>query len=121
MRKNLSEWAYALLRIVSGLLFLGHGLQKVFGILGGNAMPLASRYGAAGLIEIVCGALIAAGAYTPVVAFMASGEMAFAYFLSHAPRGWNPLANQGEQAVLYCVLFLYVATRGGGRLRISGV
>jgi putative oxidoreductase len=120
MKNRFSEWTYSLLRIVSGLLFLGHGLQKIFGVLGGNAMPLTSRYGAAGLIEIVCGALIAAGAYTPIVAFVASGEMAVAYFLSHAPRGWNPLANQGEQAVLYCFIFLFFALRGGGRLRISG-
>lgn len=119
MRSTLSDYAFVLLRIVSGLLFLGHGLQKVFGILGGHAMPLTSRLGAAGIIETVCGAMITIGLYTPIAAFVAAGEMVFAYFLGHAPRGWLPLTNGGEQAVLYGFIFLYVATRADKKLSVS--
>jgi putative oxidoreductase len=110
---------YALLRIVAGLLFLQHGLQKVFGLLGGTAVPLASRSGAAGIIEIVTGPLIALGIFTPVAALIASGEMAFAYFLVHAPQHVWPIVNRGELAALYCFLFLYIAVRGAGRFAIQ--
>jgi putative oxidoreductase len=111
---RLSPAAYAALRIVAGLLFACHGLQKMFGVLGGNQVELMSRLGAAGLIELVGGALIAVGLLTSPVAFIASGEMAAAYFLAHLPRGPWPIQNGGELAVLYCFLFLYIATRGGG-------
>jgi putative oxidoreductase len=109
--------AYAAMRIVVGLLFFCHGLQKVFGLFGGvkgAAVPLASVLGAAGLIELVAGALIAIGFAAGTAAFIASGEMAVAYFGSHLPAGFWPLQNGGELAVLYCFVFLYMATRGSG-------
>src|SRR5262249_56911089 len=107
------------LRMVEGMVLRDHGLQKVFGTVGGHAMPLTARLGAAGIIETVCGSLITLGFYTAPAAFIASGEMAFAYFTSHAPRAWFPIQNGGELAVLFCFLFLYFATRGNGRFSIG--
>lgn len=111
---------YALLRIVAGLLFSLHGVQKLFGGFGApGPMPLMSQMGAAGVIEAVGGILIALGLFTSPVAFVASGEMAVAYFQAHAPRGFWPIANGGELAVLYCFLFLYIASRGSGRWSVK--
>lgn len=109
-----SPQAYALLRIVAGLMFLLHGLQKVFGMFGRPAVSLASIAGAAGIIELVCGALILVGFLGSIAAFIASGEMAAAYFMAHFPKAFWPIQNQGELAALYCFLFLYVATVGSG-------
>lgn len=107
---------YALLRIVAGLLFSLHGFQKLFGAFGANGpVPLMSQIGVAGVIEAVGGVAIALGLFTSPVAFVASGEMAFAYFLAHAPRGFWPIANGGELSALYCFVFLYIAARGSGR------
>ena len=111
--------AYALLRIVSGLLFLFHGLQKLFGMFGGQKVELASQMGAAGIIELVAGALIMIGLAASPAAFIASGEMAFAYFTVHQPNGTWPVENQGELAALYAFLFLYIATRGSGILSVD--
>ena len=105
---------YAILRIVSGLMFAFHGAQKIFGAFGGTAQPLVSQMGLAGIIELVGGLLIAIGLFTGLAAFIASGEMAAAYFMAHAPRGPLPIQNQGELAVLYCFLFLYISARGSG-------
>ena len=113
--ERFAPYVYPLFRIVFGVLFLGHGLQK-FGLLGTPMVPLMSRLGAAAAIELVCGVLVAAGAFTKPAAIIASGEMAAAYFLSHAPRGPLPIRNGGELAVLYCFAFLYIAARGAGRL-----
>ena len=110
----LSPYTYALLRIIAGLLFACHGAQKLFGILGGHRVPLMSQFGAAGVIEFAGGLLIALGFLTSFAAFIAACEMAVAYFQAHAPRGPFPIQNQGELAVLYCFLFLYIATRGAG-------
>lgn len=108
-----SPYLYAILRIIAGLMFAMHGTQKLFNWpVAGPGAPLASRIGIAGIIEFVCGLLIAIGLLTGFAAFVASGEMAFAYFLAHAGRGLYPLVNQGELAVLYCFLFLYIASRG---------
>ena len=109
--------AYAAMRIIFGLLFLCHGLQKVFGLFGGvngAAAPLLSLLGIAGLIELVTGALIAVGFAAGTAAFIASGQMAVAYFAGHFPAGSWPIQNDGELAVLYCFVFLYMATRGSG-------
>jgi putative oxidoreductase len=106
--------AYAILRIIAGLLFVCHGGQKVFGWFGGQPVPLASLFGVAGMLELVLGVLIAIGLLTGTVAFIASGEMAVAYFMGHFPKGFWPLENQGEPAVLFCFIFLYMATRGSG-------
>ena len=106
---------YAVLRVVAGLLFVCHGLQKIFGMFGehggGHLPPLML---AAGWIEIVGGLLIALGLFTAIAAFISSGEMAVAYFMAHAPHGALPIVNHGELAVLYCFLFLYIAARGTG-------
>jgi putative oxidoreductase len=115
MERWLSTYApylYALMRIVLGVLFACHGAQKLFGILGGTTVALVSLRGLAGLIEFVGGVLIAVGFLTRYAAFIASGEMAMAYFMAHAPRGFWPIQNNGELAVLYCFSFLYIASRG---------
>jgi putative oxidoreductase len=123
MERFLGPWTsqlYALLRIVAGLLFACHGAQKLFGVLGGvgeqpgTAVPLYSLAGLAGGIELVGGLCITLGLLTSYAAFIASGEMAAAYFTAHAPRGFWPLQNNGELAILYCFLFLYMAARGAG-------
>jgi putative oxidoreductase len=105
---------YAIMRIVVGLLFACHGAQKLFGVLGGQQVQLASQFGLAGVIEFVGGVMIAIGFLTGTVAFIASGEMAFAYFTAHMPRGGLPIQNGGELSVLYCFVFLYIAARGAG-------
>jgi putative oxidoreductase len=110
-----ADIAYTVLRVVAGLLFAVHGAQKVFGVLGGAKAPLASLFGLAGVIELVGGLLIAVGLFASWAAFLASGEMAVAYFMVHAKEGFWPHLNKGELAVLYCFVFLYVACRGGGR------
>ena len=113
MLSRLEPYAYALFRIVTGLLFIFHGLQK-FGIYGGQSVNLATRLGVAALIEAVGGGLVMIGLFTGPVAFICSGEMAAAYFLSHAPQALWPIQNRGELAVVYCFAFLYMATRGSG-------
>lgn len=105
---------YALLRIVAGLLFACHGAQKLLGMFGGQQVPMFSQFWIAGVIELVGGILIAIGLLTSIVAFIASGEMAAAYFIAHAPKGPIPIQNGGELALLYCFLFLYIAARGAG-------
>jgi putative oxidoreductase len=106
---------YAAFRIVFGFLFLLHGLQK-FGLVGGMEVPFfgAGPIGAAKAIEPICGTLIMLGLFTRPAAFIASGQMAVAYFLVHQPMGGWPVQNGGELAVHYCFAFLYMAARGGG-------
>ncbi len=111
---------YALLRIVAGLLFACHGAQKLFGVLGGQQATLTSQFGLAGVIEFGGGLMIAAGVFTGIAAFIASGEMAFAYFQAHAPRATFPIQNGGELAAVYCVLFLYMSARGNGMWSVQG-
>ncbi|MGE0361541.1 MAG: DoxX family protein [Vicinamibacterales bacterium] len=112
----LSPYLYAALRIVAGLLFAQHGVQKLFGWLTDSPpVALLSQRGLAGVIETFGGLAIALGAFTSPVAFLASGQMAVAYFQAHLPRGVWPIENGGELAVLYCFLFLYIASRGSGR------
>jgi len=115
-----SQKLYALLRIVSGLLYACHGAQKLFGVFGGfggqpgATAPLFSLMGLAGVIEFFGGLLIALGLLTSFAAFIASGQMAVGYFMAHASGGFWPLVNRGELAVVYCFLFLYFAASGGG-------
>ena len=116
---RVGPYVYTLLRIVAGLLFACHGAQKLFGVLGGNRVPILSEFGLAGVIELAGGLMIAAGMFTSIVAFICSGEMAAAYFKAHAPRGFFPIQNGGELAVLFCFLFLYIAARGTGKWGIS--
>jgi putative oxidoreductase len=117
---------YALFRIVFGFLFLCFGLQKMFGWFGGQVAPLMTLQGAAGVIETVCGILIMVGLLTRLAAFIASGEMAVAFFYIHVtvvglgpngpglPMGLIPIMNMGVDAVAFCFAFLYIATRGAG-------
>ena len=110
---------YALLRIVAGLLFLFHGLQK-FGMYGGTQVELASIYGAAAIIELAAGTLIMIGLAASPLAFLASGEMAYAYFMQHQPKGTWPIQNGGELSALYAFIFLYIAARGSGIWSVDG-
>jgi putative oxidoreductase len=116
-----ADHLYAVLRIVAGFLFLLHGAQKLFGVLGGQQVSAADAplMFLAGIIELVGGALIMVGLFTGVAAFIASGEMAVAYFMVHVPMGFWPILNQGELAALYCFLFLYIAARGSGPLSLD--
>jgi putative oxidoreductase len=114
-----SEIAYTLLRVVAGLMFAVHGAQKLFGFLDGRQMPVGSLFWVGGVIELVGGLLIAIGLFTSWAAFIASGEMAVAYFMVHAKDGFWPIQNKGELAVLYCFVFLYMAARGGGRYSVD--
>jgi putative oxidoreductase len=114
-----SQWAprlLSVLRVVTAFLFIEHGMAKFFAypMSLGMEVNLFSLIGFAGVLEIVGGSLLLLGLFTRPVAFVLSGEMAFAYFMAHAPQGFWPLANQGESAVLYCFVFLYLAAAGGG-------
>ena len=114
----------SLLRIVAAFLFMAHGAQKLFGFpsAGKNGtVPLMSLYGAAGVLELFGGLLLLLGLFTRPVALVLSGEMAVAYFMNHAPAGFWPLLNQGELAVLYCFIFLFLAAAGGGEWSMDRV
>ena len=110
---------YALMRIVAGVLFACHGAQKLFGVLGGQKQEGLLQV--AGVIELVGGILIAVGLFAGFVAFVACGEMAVAYFKQHSPGGFWPIVNRGELAVLFCFLFLYIASSGSGILSIDAL
>ncbi|CAN5665232.1 DoxX family protein [soil metagenome] len=106
---------YNLLRVVTGLMFMQHGAQKLFGWLEGRQVTeLASVSGVAGVLEFFGGALIAFGLLTRPVAFILSGEMAVAYFWRHLPGGFWPILNRGELAALFCFIFLFIAAHGPG-------
>lgn len=105
----------SILRIMTALLLLQHGLSKFLGFpVAMNPPPMFSLYWFAGVIEIVGGVLLLIGLFSRWTAFILSGELAFAYFLGHAPKGFYPLANGGEAAVLFCFAFLYLAAAGPG-------
>jgi putative oxidoreductase len=118
--ERFTEPLYAVFRIIFGLLFASHGAQKVLGLLGGPKAG-APLMVASGWIELVAGLLIAVGLFAGIAAFIASGEMAVAYFMAHAPNGFWPLVNHGEAAVLYCFAFLYMAARGSGIWSVDAV
>ncbi|MGH6725401.1 MAG: DoxX family protein [Pseudolabrys sp.] len=110
-----APYALWILRIVVALLFLEHGTSRLFGFPSPLPTPaLFTLYWFAGAIEFAGGALVAAGLLTRVAAFIMAGEMAFAYFLSHAPNGFFPILNRGDGAILYCFIFLYIAFAGAG-------
>jgi putative oxidoreductase len=119
-----SPLALTLLRIIAGFLFMPHGAQKLFGWLGGMGGTGASAsfpdlIWVAGVLEFLGGLCILLGVWTRPVAFLLSGEMAVAYFMGHASRGFWPLLNRGELAVLYCFVFLFLATAGGGPFTVD--
>src|ERR1700682_415959 len=112
---------YCIMRLVVGLMFACHGLDKIFGTFSPQAEALPPLMAAGGWLEIVCGFLVAFGLLTRVAAFVASGEMAVAFFMMHAPRGLIPYVNKGELAVVYCFVFFYIFLRGSGTWSIDGL
>jgi len=126
----MNNWApkvLGLMRILTGIMFASHGAQKLFGVFGAMppGVPAWIQYGAGG-IEFFGGLLIAVGLFTRPVAFLASGTMAVAYFYGHARNGTFPMAifpkvNQGELAVMYCWLFLYIAAAGAGAFALDNI
>jgi putative oxidoreductase len=119
--------AYAALRILAGLMFATHGMQKLFGWFGSPVQPPAgSQLWFAGLIELVCGLLIALGLFTRPAAFLAAGEMAVAYFTAHwrlnlGGAQWVPVVNKGELAALYALLFLFITGYGPGAASLASL
>lgn len=120
LRARFSEHVYGVTRFIFGALFACHGAQKLFGVLGGHQMTGIPRMLTAGIIEFFGGILIALGIAASIAAFIACGEMAFAFFTVHFPHGFWPIMNGGEPAVLYCFFFLYVAALGSGRFSVDG-
>ena len=122
----LSRWQphlLAILRIIVALLFIEHALIKLIGFPPGGApgqQAIGTLLGVAGIIELVLGALVLVGLFTRLAAFLASGEMAIAYFMYHAPKGFWPAVNMGEAAILFCFVFLYIAAAGAGAWSIDG-
>jgi len=117
-----STWAPELrsvLRIVAAFLFMQFGTAKVIAfpaaiMPGGGTAPIGSLAGIAGLLESVGGLLLLVGLFTRPVAFVVAGEMAFAYFIGHAPQGFWPVLNQGHPAILFCFIWLYLSAAGPG-------
>lgn len=119
LTETLSTYALALLRLVAGLMFAFHGAQKLFGAFGGiggsgATAAMFSLFWFGAVIELLGGSLIALGLFTRPVAFLLCGEMAFAYFRFHFPKGFLPIVNGGEIAVLYCFIFLFLFAKGPG-------
>jgi putative oxidoreductase len=120
-RARYESFAYATLRFVAGFMFMFHGLQKLFGVLTTKAVPeVFSQMWFGGIIELFCGVFIAVGLFTRPAAFLASGQMAVAFWQVHF-HGDKPLPiqNGGELAVLYCFVFLWICVRGAGDLSID--
>lgn len=117
---DIAKWTprvLTLLRIVAALLFLEHATMKFLQFptpIPGVTYPLPAIMLVAGAIELITGTLITVGLFTRLAAFVASGEMAAAYFMAHAPQGFWPTLNMGEPAILFCFIFLYLASAGGG-------
>ena len=114
--RTLAPHFLSLLRLMTGLLVLQFGTMKILGFPPSDfaGTSLTSMTGVAGLLELVGGALVVVGLFTRPAAFILSGEMAFAYFIGHAPRGFYPALNEGNLAVLFCFVFLYLSAAGGG-------
>ena len=120
---RLQPQIHALLRIMTGLLFLEHGTAKLFAFPlspPGMPHPLPTMILASAIIELVCGLLVTIGLFTRLAAFIAAGEMAVAYFIGHFPKGFWPIANMGEPAILYCFIFLFLAAAGAGAWSVDG-
>lgn len=118
--RKYSEFLFAFLRIVAGFLFACHGAQKLFGVLGGEhaTKPLMVF---AGVVELGGGVLLVLGLFTTIAAFLASGQMAFAYFMVHAPQSPWPIVSRGELPALYAFLFLFIAAHGAGRMSLDAI
>jgi putative oxidoreductase len=116
--------ALSLFRFITGLLLFQYGVAKLLKFPAGNPfekVELFSLIGAAGALELVLGALLMIGLFSRIVAFILSGEMAFAYFIGHFPRGFYPLLNNGTAAILFCFACLYLATSGGGPYSVDAM
>jgi putative oxidoreductase len=120
MNETMAAWtprALSVLRFITGLLIIQHGLGKLIHFPAfpayANVQPM-SLLGAAGFIELIGGALLILGLFTRPAAFILAGEMAFAYFIAHAPKDFHPLINGGTLAILYCFTCLYLSTAGAG-------
>jgi putative oxidoreductase len=115
---RLAPWApqmLSVLRIMSGLIFMAHGTMKILNFPpAAQPVNLATMGGIAGFFELIGGALLVLGLFTRPVAFVLSGVMAVAYFYAHAPRGFYPVLNGGDAAILYCFVFLYIVFAGPG-------
>jgi putative oxidoreductase len=124
---NTTKWTphvLAILRIVTALLFLEHATMKFFqfpAAIPGVTYPLPAIMLAAGAIEIVTGLLITVGLFTRIAAFIASGEMAAAYWMAHAPQGFWPALNMGEAAIMFCFIFLFIAFAGAGSWALDNI
>ncbi len=120
-----ADHALAVLRIVSGLIFLEHGTQKFLGFppgqMAGSGLALDNPAAYAGVVELIAGLLITIGLLTRPAAFVASGTMAVAYWTAHAPRDPFPVNNMGDAAILYCFVFLYLVFAGPGTWSIDGI
>ncbi|MBC8063211.1 MAG: DoxX family protein [Chlorobia bacterium] len=113
--KSWTPQLLSVLRAVSGFLFIQHGVQKMFGLLGSKGQPpIMSMAGIAGVLEFFGGILLILGLFTRPTAFILSGTMAVAYFMAHAPQGFWTVINKGELAVLYCFVFLFISAAGAG-------
>ena len=106
----------SVLRIVTALIFMAHGIQKLTGFppTGMPQPPVGSLFWIGGVLEAFGGLLVLVGLFTRPVAFLLAGEMAVAYWMFHAPRSFYPLVNQGDAAILYCFVFLFLAAAGAG-------
>lgn len=117
-----APYILSLLRFVAAILFLQHGMSKLFGFpQPGHMPPFLTLLWFAGIIEFVGSILVGIGLFTRVAAFIMSGEMAFAYFMSHAPRGLYPILNSGEDAILFCFVFLYLVFAGAGPISFDAL